>query len=336
VSDEPLLRVDGLTTHFPVTSGVLRRRIGEVHAVDGVSLALRGGETLGLVGESGCGKSTLARTIARLEVPTAGRILLQGRDVTAARGRALRDFRRRVQMVFQDPYSSLNPRLTARQLVAEPLRIHGLYRGSGPQRVAELLQRVGIDTRDADRPSTQFSGGQRQRLAIARALALRPEVVILDEPVAALDVSIQAQILNLLEDLQRDLGVAYLFISHDLGVVRHIAHRIAVMYLGSIVERGTSALYERPAHPYTVALLSAVPISDPRERATRRRIILRGDVPNPADPPSGCRFRTRCWKAQERCVVEVPELRSSGEGQAAACHFPEIGDGVAGGRRLEV
>lgn len=320
----PLLELRGLTKHYPITSGVLRRQVGTVRAVESVDLALHPGETVGLVGESGCGKTTLGRTIVRLHRPTSGTIRIAGRDVTRASGRGLRSYRRRVQMVFQDPYASLNPRMTARQLIGEPMRIHGVPAAEREARINDLLERVGLDPQGADRLAGQFSGGQRQRIAIARALALQPDVLVLDEPVAALDVSIQAQILNLLRDLQRDLGLAYLFISHDLAVVRQVADRVAVMYLGRVVETAAAEeLYRAPEHPYTVALLSAVPITDPRERAAgRRRRVLAGDVPNPAAPPSGCVFRTRCWKAEERCATEVPRLEE-GVAHPAACHFPE-------------
>jgi len=322
---EALLDVQDLEKHYPVTAGVLRRVVGHVRAVDGVSFSLAPAETLALVGESGCGKSTLGRTLIRLLDPTAGRITFRGMDVTHIGGRELQRYRRRIQMVFQDPYSSLNPRLSARQSVAEPLRIHHLYdRATERRRTDELLERVGIPLQDADRLSGQFSGGQRQRIAIARALALEPDVLVLDEPVAALDVSTQAQIINLLRDLQHDLGLAYVFISHDLAVVRQVAHRVAVMYLGKIVETGRAQdVYDRPSHPYVKALLSAVPISDPALRGRRQRIILRGDVPNPADPPSGCRFRTRCWKAQDVCAEDIPALVERGSGHPVACYFPE-------------
>ncbi|MBV9544988.1 MAG: ATP-binding cassette domain-containing protein [Chloroflexi bacterium] len=327
-----MLEVEDLQKYYPITSGVLRRLVGHVRAVDGVDLTLAPGETLGLVGESGCGKSTLARTLIRLLEPTGGQIRFRGQAVTHITGAELRRFRRHIQMVFQDPYSSLNPRLSARQSIAEPMRIHHLHdRGGERNRVDELLERVGIPLTDADRLSGQFSGGQRQRIAIARALALEPDLLVLDEPVAALDVSTQAQIMNLLRDLQRDLGVAYLFISHDLAVVRQIAHRVAVMYLGKVVETGAASdIYQRASHPYVQALLSAVPISDPALRGRRQRIILRGDVPNPAAPPSGCRFRTRCWKAQDICAAEVPALVERGTGHPVACFFASTSTDLEG------
>ena len=319
-----LLRLDGVVTHFPIRAGLFKRQVGQVHAVDGVDLTLRAGETLGLVGESGCGKTTLARTILRLVEPTAGSIVFDGRDITRASGRQMRDLRREMQIVFQDPFASLNPRMTVREIVAEPLRIHGLYRGRHGQ-VNELLRTVGLSPEHGNRFPHEFSGGQRQRIGVARALALSPKLVVLDEPVSALDVSIRAQVVNLLEALQRDLGLAYLFIAHDLSLIRHSSDRVAVMYLGKIVELGTRAdIYERPTHPYTQALLSAAPIEEPAQRGKRKRIILQGDVPSPADPPSGCRFRTRCWKAKQICAEEEPPLVDRGHGHPSACHFAEI------------
>jgi oligopeptide transport system ATP-binding protein len=335
VAARPLVEVTGLQMYFPITSGVLiNRHVGDVRAVDGVSFAIQKGETVGLVGESGCGKSTVGRTILRLYRPTGGRIVFDGQDITAAEGSTLRGIRRRMQMIFQDPYASLNPRMTAAGIVSEPLEIHGVGLGRDRrERVRDLLATVGLDPVCGDRYPHEFSGGQRQRIGVARALALHPDLIVADEPISALDVSIQAQIINLLERLQSEFGLTYLFIAHDLSVVRHISDRIAVMYLGRLVETTTSReLYDRPLHPYTVALLSAVPIPDPAVENRRRRIILLGDVPSPSNPPPGCHFHTRCWLRTrlgnpERCVAEAPILREMVAGHAVACHFAEEVDG---------
>jgi oligopeptide/dipeptide ABC transporter ATP-binding protein len=323
---QEILRIEGLVKYFPIRAGLFKRQVGSIHAVDGVDLSIMAGETIGLVGESGCGKTTLSRTLIKLVEPTAGKIVFNGRDITGFRRRQMREVRREMQIVFQDPYASLNPRMTVRDIVSEPLRIHGHYsREEGRNRVNELLRTVGLSPEHANRFPHEFSGGQRQRIGVARALALNPQLIILDEPVSALDVSIRAQVVNLLESLQRDFGLTYIFVAHDLSVVRHVSDRVAVMYLGKIVEIGTKQqIYEEPSHPYTQALLSAVPIEEPGQRGKRQRIVLEGDVPSPANPPSGCRFRTRCWKAQPICAEEEPALIDRGQGHPSACHFAEI------------
>jgi len=320
----PLLEVTGLAKHYPVRKGlILAKQVGTVRAVDGVSFALNRGETLALVGESGCGKSTTARLVLRLIEPSAGTLRFAGEDITGIGGSALRAMRRRMQIVFQDPYASLNPRLTVAETIAEPMQVHGIGdAASRRRRVEELLSLVGLRSFHAQRYPHEFSGGQRQRIGIARALSVQPDLVVCDEPVSALDVSIQAQVVNLLKDLQRRFGLAYLFIAHDLAVVKHVADRVAVMYLGQIVETASKHdLFTSPRHPYTRALLAAIPHPDPRRRGQVKP--LGGDLPSPLNPPQGCRFHTRCPFAQERCRQEVPELRRLAPGHEAACHFAE-------------
>jgi len=323
-SKEVLLKVDNLVKHFPITQGiVIQRQVGAVHAVDGVSFDVYKGETLGLVGESGCGKSTTGRTILQLYRPTSGNVLFEGRNLVELKGEELRKTRRRMQMIFQDPYASLNPRMTVGEIIGEPMVIHRTHTNEEIQdRVADLLALVGLNPAFSNRYPHEFSGGQRQRIGVARALALDPSLIICDEPISALDVSIQAQVVNLLEDLQKELGLTYLFIAHDLSMVRHISDRVAVMYLGVIVELADrDELYNNPLHPYTQALLSAVPIPDPVAESKRQRIILQGDVPSPVNPPSGCRFRTRCPLAVEVCAQKKPEFREIQPGHFVACHL---------------
>ncbi len=331
-SSDALMTVTGLTKHFPVTRGIIfRHRVGLVRSVDDVSFAVARGETLGIVGESGCGKTTTARMLTRLIEPTAGQIIFDGRDITHLRAGAMRPLRREIQMIFQDPYSSLNPRHTVGAIVGAPWRLQKVKTDKGIKRsVQELLELVGLNPEHYNRYPHEFSGGQRQRIGIARTLALRPKLIVADEPVSALDVSIQAQVINLLDDLQSELGLTYVIIAHDLSVVRHVANRVAVMYLGNLVELASrNELYERPRHPYTVALLSAVPLPEPAKRTAeggrerRERVRLVGDVPSPLNPPPACRFHTRCWKAQEVCRTEPPPLRELAPGHQVACHFPE-------------
>ncbi|MET8111889.1 ABC transporter ATP-binding protein [Streptomyces prasinus] len=337
---EPILQVRNLVKHFPLTQGILfKKSVGAVKAVDGISFDLYQGETLGIVGESGCGKSTVARLLMNLERATAGEIFYKGQDITRLSGKALKAVRRNIQMVFQDPYTSLNPRMTVGDIIGEPFEIHPEVAPKGDRRkkVQDLLDVVGLNPEYINRYPHQFSGGQRQRIGIARGLALNPEIIICDEPVSALDVSVQAQVINLMEGLQNEFNLSYLFIAHDLSIVRHISDRVGVMYLGKMAEIGTDAqIYDHPTHPYTQALLSAVPVPDPAARANRERIILTGDVPSPANPPSGCRFRTRCWKAQDKCAEEVPLLAvperfknsDTPAAHESACHFAEEKDVV--------
>lgn len=318
-----VLEVRDLVKEYPVRSGVLRRVTGSVKAVNGVSFSLERGRTLGLVGETGCGKSTVGRCLVNLITPTSGSVLLEGRDVTGLSPAELRTARRQIQLVFQDPYSSLDPRQTVEAIVGEPLQLHGLARGHGRQRTAQLLDLVGLSASLLDQYPHELSGGQRQRVGIARALALEPEVIVLDEPVSALDVSVQAGVLNLLEELQQQLNLAYVFIAHDLSVVRHVSHEVAVMYLGRIVEHvAADRLYTSPRHPYTKALLSAIPVPDPRVERSRKRILLEGDLPSPLDLPQGCAFRSRCWKQTDVCST-VPRLVDDA-GHAVACYHPEL------------
>ncbi|GAA0795797.1 ABC transporter ATP-binding protein [Spirilliplanes yamanashiensis] len=329
-----VLETKDLVKHFPITQGIVfQTQVGAVRAVDGVNIELRRGETLGVVGESGCGKSTLAKLLVGLEKPTSGAINVRNQNMVTLKGGELRRARRNIQMVLQDPYTSLNPRMTVGDIIGEPFEIHPdvAPKGDRQRKVQDLLDTVGLNPEHINRYPHQFSGGQRQRIGIARALALRPEIIVCDEPVSALDVSIQAQVINLLGALQDELGLSYIFIAHDLSVVRHISDRVAVMYLGKIVEIGNDEeIYEKPTHPYTQALLSAVPVPDPTLRGLRDQIVLEGDVPSPANPPSGCRFRTRCWKAQSICAEQEPLLEPRPNSpHPSACHFAEVRDVIS-------
>jgi oligopeptide/dipeptide ABC transporter ATP-binding protein len=329
-AEMPLLQVKDLKTHFPIRAGLLRRQVGTVYAVDGVSFSVDENETVGIVGESGCGKTTLGRSVLRLVQPTSGSVLFAGEEITTLPVAHLRRRRSEMQVVFQDPYASLNSRWPVNDIISEPLRVHGVGKVEARARVGELLEAVGLLPEHGNRYPHEFSGGQRQRIGIARALALRPRLIVLDEPVSALDVSVQAQVINLLDDLQQEFGLTYMFIAHDLSVVRHISDRILVMYLGHIMEDAPAAeLHEAPAHPYTHALLSAAPIADPDVEGVRKRIVLEGDLPSPASPPSGCPFRTRCPIATEKCAVERPPLAEVRPGHRVACHYP-----LAPGERL--
>jgi len=325
---EVLLTVTNLKKYFPIKEGVFRRHVGDVKAVDGVSFDICKGETFGLVGESGSGKSTIGRVMLQLDDATDGSIAFDGSELTEVKQAELRALRPRMQIVFQDPHTSLNPRMTVGSIIAEPLREHGVSKGQEREdRVDDLLTKVGLDPMHANRYPHEFSGGQRQRIGIARAIALNPDFIVADEPIAALDVSIQAQVINLFEDLQKELGLTYLFISHDLAMVRHIADRVAVMYLGRFMELGdVNAVYDNPLHPYTIALHSAVPVPDPEVEAERTQIILEGDIPSPSNPPPGCPFNTRCPIAQDRCVEEVPEWTEVEPNHWVACHFPQHGE----------
>ena len=331
MSGPPLIEIRDLYKYFPIHAGLFSRHVGDVKAVDGVDFTIAHGETLGLVGESGSGKTTIGRLILRLLKETKGEVFVDGQDVTKMSATQIRHLRRQMQIIFQDPYASLNPRMTVGDIVGEPLRIHGIASGKAAEdRVRELLQLVGLRPYHANRFPHEFSGGQRQRIGVARALAVDPTFIVCDEPVSALDVSIQAQVINLLEDLQQKLGLTYLFIAHDLSVVRHISTRVAVMYVGKIVELADrDALYENPLHPYTQALLSAIPIPDPEADVRRKRIVLTGDIPSPVNPPSGCRFHTRCPVAFDRCMTEIPAFNDYGGGHFAACHWVEEHNGQA-------